>query len=540
MTASTAGRTAAFHAVRSTAVAPVRVRRQHPPRASLSLLADREAAASAASSASSASPPPASSSDAEASASASASAVTAAATAAAAATTTTTTDTPPVKVQPLRLRNGRYANPFPTWPGYPTAADAARLLPDALALLRRGAPPGGGGDTEAATPARATPRLDPPVGTPARLTWLGHASVLAQLGGGSGGGGGGSGVSVLFDPVFADRASPVQWAGPARMGGPPPVACPADLPPIDAVAISHNHYDHLSRGCVVALEEAHTPVWAVPAGVGRWMRRVVPAAAAAGRIHELSWWEDLCLVAGGGETRADGRPGGVVGGGGGRPFTLSFLPAQHWSSRTPWDRGASLWGSWGLRMAMPASGDGGGGGGGGNGGDRSGHSDGSGDGNFDGSSGDSGGGSGGDDGGASGGDGGGSGGVPGGGPPVTIWFAGDTGWAGAGLYRAIRSHLGGHVDVAAIPIGAYAPRWFMARQHINVPEAVRVFQEVGAAEAFGIHWGTFPLTTEPLMEPATELARLTAAAGIADRFVTLGMGESRDYGRLREEDGAPA
>lgn len=80
----------------------------------------------------------------------------------------------------------------------------------------------------------------------------------------------------------------------------------------------------------------------------------------------------------------------------------------------------------------------------------------------------------------------------------------------------------------------------MARQHLNVPEAVRVFQELRAVEAFGIHWGTFPLTTEPLMEPATELARLTAAAGIGDRFVTLGIGESRDYGRRRAGGGGGA
>ncbi|KAK1868876.1 hypothetical protein I4F81_011358 [Pyropia yezoensis] len=487
----------------ATAAAPARARRRrrrHAVRAASSLAGGGAGGVAAAAAAAPSPPPPS-----------------AAAAAAAAAV-----GDPPVKVLPDR-RRGRYVNPFPTWPGYPTAGDVVKLLLESRALLRRGPPGGEGGGI----PPRCTPRLYPPAGTPARLTWLGHASVLAQLGG-AGGGGRGRGVAVLFDPVFAHRVSPVPWAGPARIGGPPPVAC-ARLPPIDAVAISHNHYDHLSRRCVLELEASRQPVWAVPAGVGGWVRRLLPAAAAAGRVHELSWWEDLQLVAGG--SAADGQPGGA-GGGEGAPYTLSFLPAQHWSSRTPWDRGASLWGSWGLRVARPADGGGGGGGGGGDGGGDCSDCSGS-----NGGGGGSSGGGGGSGGSGGGGGGSGSGSGSGGAPPVTVWFAGDTGWAGAPLYHAIRNHLGGAVDVAAIPIGAYAPRWFMKAQHINVREAVRVFQEVGAVEAFGIHWGTFPLTTEPLMEPAEELSRVADAAGIANRFVTLGMGESRDYGLRREDSG---
>ena len=100
-----------------------------------------------------------------------------------------------------------------------------------------------------------------------------------------------------------------------------------------------------------------------------------------------------------------------------------------------------------------------------------------------------------------------------------MWFAGDTGYGDGAIFRDIRAKLGAP-DVALIPIGAYAPRWFMAAQHTDPAEAVQIMKDVEAAHAIGIHWGTFQLTDEARDEPPARLATALAKAGIApDRFV---------------------
>ena len=83
--------------------------------------------------------------------------------------------------------------------------------------------------------------------------------------------------------------------------------------------------------------------------------------------------------------------------------------------------------------------------------------------------------------------------------------------------------------LALLPIGAYEPRWFMAAQHINPEEAVRIMLECGAAQAFGHHWGTFQLTHEPVDAPAAELTAALAAQGIApQRFQPLRPGQAAE------------
>ena len=171
-------------------------------------------------------------------------------------------------------------------------------------------------------PATPTPRVEPdlaflranaaagPAMQPA-VTWIGHASTLLQIGG----------LNVLTDPIFSERASPWQAVGPRRAL--PPGLALAQLPHIDAVVISHNHYDHLDEHSVVALaaQAGGPPLFLVPLGHKAWFESLgVP------RVQELDWWQTH-------------RLGGV-------DFTLT--PVQHWSGRGLGDRLQSLWGGWAM------------------------------------------------------------------------------------------------------------------------------------------------------------------------------------------------
>jgi N-acyl-phosphatidylethanolamine-hydrolysing phospholipase D len=140
-------------------------------------------------------------------------------------------------------------------------------------------------------------------------TWIGHASVLMQA----------SGLNVLTDPIFSRRASPVQFMGPARAQ--PPGLAPADLPRIDAVVISHNHYDHLDRGSIRALaaQAGGPPLFLVPLGLKGWLGRQGIRDAV-----ELDWWDSHRLGA----------------------VEFHLTPAQHWSGRALHDRNRTLWGGW--------------------------------------------------------------------------------------------------------------------------------------------------------------------------------------------------
>lgn len=137
---------------------------------------------------------------------------------------------------------------------------------------------------------------------------LGHSTVLMVL----------DGALWLTDPVFSKRASPVQWAGPKRFHA-PPIALD-DLPPIDGVVISHNHYDHLDKWTIKRLHE-RVGHFLVPTGVGRTL---IDWGVPAEKVQELGWWESATV--------------GSV--------TLSATPAQHFSGRGLTDGNATLWASW--------------------------------------------------------------------------------------------------------------------------------------------------------------------------------------------------
>ena len=148
------------------------------------------------------------------------------------------------------------------------------------------------------------------------LTWIGHASLLLQVGG----------KNILIDPVFSRRVSPVSFAGPKRHQ--PPGLTVDQLPPIDALLISHNHYDHLDRPSVRAVHQKQqvVPLSFVPKGVDAWFARNVPGANARG----LAWGEHARIPTSDGD------------------IALHFLPVQHWSSRSLWRRNDTPWGSWAI------------------------------------------------------------------------------------------------------------------------------------------------------------------------------------------------
>ncbi|MDQ3556469.1 MAG: MBL fold metallo-hydrolase, partial [Gemmatimonadota bacterium] len=151
-----------------------------------------------------------------------------------------------------------------------------------------------------------------------RITWVGHATYLIQIGG----------MNVLTDPHWSRRASPVQWMGPARFVAP---GVPWEqLPPIDAVLLSHDHYDHLDHGTVRRLQRrfGEGVHWFAPLGYRGWFR-----SRGVRRVTEMDWWQEAEMPG----------PAGAL--------RVTCLPAQHWTSRTPWDRQQKLWASWAIGTA---------------------------------------------------------------------------------------------------------------------------------------------------------------------------------------------
>ena len=143
------------------------------------------------------------------------------------------------------------------------------------------------------------------------VTFVGHATFLLQF----------HGLTMLTDPHWSRHASPVNFLGPQRVH--PPAVGFDDLPKIDYVLLSHNHYDHLDLPTLKRLNRRDKPRFIVPLGNGPWLQR-----SGLEQVVEVDWWQEIVIDT---MTR------------------LVFTPARHWSSRGLWDYNRSLWGSYWIR-----------------------------------------------------------------------------------------------------------------------------------------------------------------------------------------------
>uniref|UniRef100_T1JL10 XK-related protein n=1 Tax=Strigamia maritima TaxID=126957 RepID=T1JL10_STRMM len=253
--------------------------------------------------------------------------------------------------------------------------------------------------------------------------------------------------NIEADPIFSDRASPIQAVGSKRFRGPP--CAVEDLPKIDFVLISHNHYDHLDYNTVKKLTTRFGTqiTWFVPLGLKKWMNDT-----GCENVYELNWWEKH-------KTTSN--------------IEIIATPAQHWSKRSINDDNKAynhskrqennLWSSWCVI-----------------------------------------------------------------GSSSRFYFAGDTGYPKENAIFKLIGDQYGPFDLAAIPIGAYEPRWFMQDQHVNPEEAVQIHLDVRARFSVGVHWGTFALANEHYLAPRKDLLIALKEQNIDwSNFFTLKHGESR-------------
>ena len=401
----------------------------------------------------------------------SASALLYAATIASPTTTAPRPDDEITKSKAWHVKSGGYDNPWPSWNMLPPFQIGKAMI------ARRWNGEANSPNTDPPTVPVQSPNFLSSRETPKlRATWLGHACYLVEFP---------SGLRVLFDPVFEDRCSPFSWLGPKRYT---PRPCDIkDIPTVDAVVISHNHYDHLSHPTVVEISKRHPNAhFFVPLGNQKWFK-----SCGITQCTELDWWDQVDFTL----TAKDKVKGSSAGSSvtstsktSGPPMTatISCLPCQHISARSINDRAHTLWSSWSINDASGKS----------------------------------------------------------------VYFAGDTGYRSVPKESEGKDDWGpeyadlphcpafadvgkfrGPFDLGLIPIGAYQPRWVMSAMHANPRDSVEIFRDTNCKRALGMHWGTWVLTEEDVLEPPKLLKKALAHHGIAETgvFDICDIGESREF-----------
>ena len=263
-----------------------------------------------------------------------------------------------------------------------------------------------------------------------RATWLGHACYLVEFP---------TGLRVLFDPVFSDRCSPFQWLGPKRYTEAP---CQIeDIPNVDAICISHNHYDHMDHPTLMQIHKQHPNAhFFVPLANKEWF---IKSGVKANQVTELDWWDERDFkITPGGDTKvaklersseSDEAQSTIA--------KIGCLPCQHISARSPWDKARTLWSSWSVESGgkrVYFAGDTG---------YRS---------------------------------------VPDLPDGVNDYGEGHS-YPHCPAFAEIGEHRG-PFDLGLIPIGAYTPRWIMSPMHANPMDSVNIFQDTKCKKALGMHW----------------------------------------------------
>jgi N-acyl-phosphatidylethanolamine-hydrolysing phospholipase D len=255
-----------------------------------------------------------------------------------------------------------------------------------------------------------------------RVTWIGHATSLVQY----------KDINYLTDPHLT------QYPFYFEMFIDPRYTQPAltfeEMPDIDFIVISHNHYDHLDHRTVDLF--GNSVMWYVPLGLKNWF---LDRGISPDRVVELDWWESQQFS---------------------EDVEITFTPNEHWSKRTPWDTNQSLWGSWAVNIAGFKS-----------------------------------------------------------------WYAGDTGYHKS-YFREIGNRLG-PFRLAMIPIGAYAPRYFMELAHVDPAQAIDIHRDIQSQQSVPVHWGTFQLTIEPALEPPKLLREEMALRNLSiEAFEPIKIGQT--------------
>ena len=255
------------------------------------------------------------------------------------------------------------------------------------------------------------------------VTFIGHSTFLLQI----------KGVCILTDPIWSERCSPVSVAGPRRVRQP---AQSLDaLPSVDLLLVSHNHYDHMDLPTLRKIQTRWLPCVATGLGNARHL-----AKAGIRSAVELDWWQSTELAG----------------------ARVTYVPAQHFSSRGLHDRNRSLWGGFVIEVRG-----------------------------------------------------------------AVVYFAGDSGYC---PHFAEIGRRFPRIDLALLPIGAYEPRWFTRRNHVDPQEAVQAHLDLKACRSLGMHFGTFQLTDEAIDAPVLALRQAQATAGVsATDFNVLAFGETRQY-----------